>query len=1126
MQSNVSDLTTKNTSSVITCSEPNINNNILIQNEIRQYFNKIYDSNFLMMINELSSSIQSFRKSFVVQSNIIKSFFKEKENENKEMISKIKGEFDKIDILCSRFYNDAKYLFKKMKFYRSNKIKGISQSELNIKNKKSFTINISYDNNGKMQSSNAENNNKKNSAITKDELITENKVYSEFNIKGEIGQNTQKENINNINLNNSESNKSCNSSIFSQNQNKIIEKESNIFISEDKIKLNNLLKQYFDDLIKEIDILEESNTNHSNNDNSVNMENNKLNLNEFFKEKKIQIMNSIKKIINKNKEKSILKINNNNDVEKTIYDLSNKILLLTDENNKLNNKFEKYKSDEIIKKKILENQIKNLSNKEIENEKKIKIKEKEFNDNKNKYLEEISKLKSDILNYNNQINDNIKANEQLKIKLEKISEEKDNEIKEINEQYEKYLKEKEQNYKNELKVIRENDFSKFKKECDDLISKEKYLKEENTKLSNYLNEKENKIKELSLINDNISKSQKINEKEIEQINNIVNDLKIKNSELNNINDSNNKKILSLENKINDYDNEIKNNEKTINKYILLNKVLNLNHDELNKKYNSIKEELSQIKIINDKYSKTITELENKNKEMNNLLIQNKKEIKDEKNKLEKNIEKLQNEIKELNEELDKNENDMKSLNKKLEDKDDCIQEYKNKYESEIKKTSILEKKIQEFNIKEEEENNTECESKKRKTSNRPSKANNDDIENVQKKFRFLYRTMENFNHNKSRYSNINHNSRLLTETNLNNKNNYETYSTTEINNDYKTKDPSSSNNLDNYNICKTPLIRHLSNNNLCNQKIQKINNDYVDDKEESGTNTNIIDNSIENSNIKITPENYSIIKCFQLNNKLRWCLFKKINNKINKKQSIVSKSKSGFRKFSLGNDSSSISNYELNSFNYKDYIWIPYKTNKDFIEFGEISFNDSSDIKGEKEDEINEYKLTIKQLENKLYEKEKEYNKLDNIFVKLMKENKNYKNINENLKKENLNLNNEIIKYNSEFKNEKNFIGVSFIDDDPESSKFLDDKCCEEILNGLNKEGEKGKIKKKSCYNNNLKNCIDILMTKVVPSENIRSLLASILRQLGCSDEDIFRLIGNYRGVISIPFSYNKFFNK
>ena len=75
---------------------------------------------------------------------------------------------------------------------------------------------------------------------------------------------------------------------------------------------------------------------------------------------------------------------------------------------------------------------------------------------------------------------------------------------------------------------------------------------------------------------------------------------------------------------------------------------------------------------------------------------------------------------------------------------------------------------------------------------------------------------------------------------------------------------------------------------------------------------------------------------------------------------------------------------------------------------------------------------------------------------------------------------------------------------------------------------EKGKIKTKKTiyYNSNLKNCIDMLMIKVVPSENIRFLLASILRQLGCSDEDIYKLIGNYRGVISIPFSYNKFCNK
>ena len=47
-------------------------------------------------------------------------------------------------------------------------------------------------------------------------------------------------------------------------------------------------------------------------------------------------------------------------------------------------------------------------------------------------------------------------------------------------------------------------------------------------------------------------------------------------------------------------------------------------------------------------------------------------------------------------------------------------------------------------------------------------------------------------------------------------------------------------------------------------------------------------------------------------------------------------------------------------------------------------------------------------------------------------------------------------------------------------------------------------------------------MTEIEPSQNARAMFANILRQLGCSDEDIFKLIGNYRGVISIPISYLK----
>ena len=181
-------------------------------------------------------------------------------------------------------------------------------------------------------------------------------------------------------------------------------------------------------------------------------------------------------------------------------------------------------------------------------------------------------------------------------------------------------------------------------------------------------------------------------------------------------------------------------------------------------------------------------------------------------------------------------------------------------------------------------------------------------------------------------------------------------------------------------------------------------------------------------------------------------------------------------------------------------------------------------MKNEKREDINEFKSIIKNLENKLIEKEKDYTKLDNIFVKLVQENKNYKNNIEKLIKENIDLNEQISKYNNDLKNDKNFIGVSFIDDDPESSKFIDDKCCEDILIGLDKGKNSNKSKKQSCYSNNLKYCIDMLMTKVVPSENIRSLLATILRQLGCSDDDIVKLLGNYRGVISIPFSSNKLY--
>ena len=45
-------------------------------------------------------------------------------------------------------------------------------------------------------------------------------------------------------------------------------------------------------------------------------------------------------------------------------------------------------------------------------------------------------------------------------------------------------------------------------------------------------------------------------------------------------------------------------------------------------------------------------------------------------------------------------------------------------------------------------------------------------------------------------------------------------------------------------------------------------------------------------------------------------------------------------------------------------------------------------------------------------------------------------------------------------------------------------------------------------------------------NQNAKSTLSSILLQLGCSDEDIYKLMGNYRGTISIAGASNYNFSK
>ena len=133
-----------------------------------------------------------------------------------------------------------------------------------------------------------------------------------------------------------------------------------------------------------------------------------------------------------------------------------------------------------------------------------------------------------------------------------------------------------------------------------------------------------------------------------------------------------------------------------------------------------------------------------------------------------------------------------------------------------------------------------------------------------------------------------------------------------------------------------------------------------------------------------------------------------------------------------------------------------------------------------------------------------------------------------------------------------------------EGSKFLDDKCFEDILTDLDKkDNEKNDKKLESSiansninqnqkYNNiskdkkidnkdkskifnkgkekplnsHLKDSINLLLNQVSMNQNAKSTLSSILLQLGCSDEDIYKLMGNYRGTISIAGASNYNFSK
>ena len=295
--------------------------------------------------------------------------------------------------------------------------------------------------------------------------------------------------------------------------------------------------------------------------------------------------------------------------------------------------------------------------------------------------------------------------------------------------------------------------------------------------------------------------------------------------------------------------------------------------------------------------------------------------------------------------------------------------------------------------------------------------------------------------------------------------------------------------LEEYNInvfddTKTKTYK-LNNMNKVNEiEVEKLPRKYASPynyrKNTSGLSTNINSNKVYDQILdenEITPENYTIVKYFKLTNKLKWYLLKKIqkqNNEYILTETSPSPSqyncKQSYRRYKIlrANTNYKINN-ERKDDSYSDYIWKPNKNERDFINF---NLNNIENINNEKNEcslsrerkkKINELELYIKDLEEKLEKKENDCNRINLNYAKLFKRTKIPDEVYDKLLENNEKLKNEnklLKKKVDNFKSTQGFIRMSFIEDDLEGSRFIDDKCFEEILDGLVEKKDLNEIKK------------------------------------------------------------------
>ena len=1046
---------------------------------INHLLHYIYDDDFVLMINELSTSILNYHKIISKYFANIRIFLN-KLGESPYSTA-IEGNCSNLESSFKKFYSNAKVVFRKMKLYRNEKFKNISNNKdfqnLNLKNddkKNGLTIIINNNNNNNMNDNNINRNigeyahspPQKNSQNFFSNLNKinfngnerdENKYLIEkriFDFSENIMYSLVSEKNDKLNSINQQSEYCWNKNyVMNRNNNNRIDFYDYISNSEKKIiaKINFLLEsknKVFNDIESLIEKSQKEKKEFKNQITSL-----KSKIDQIEKEKELissKYHDKKNKLIIE-KEKDLEELNENiNELKKKIEMKENEL------------KIEKIKNKEILEQKenlsnLVKKQKEEISNLEEEKENLNKDKEqksKEFDDYKINYLAVIkskeeyitsnSKIKKENEKYKNELNNITKQNKELNNEIKN----KNKKIENLEEQNHKILEEIEEIKNENNNLIKEN-----KNKEKEILSLKNNKKEINIEIKNIEQEYQDELnKKEQLINEFNQKYNELNEQYMELNHKIIeNNKKIKesNSDLINIRLEKEKLTKKLNDKIEDY-------------------------ESIKSKYIALIENKSRETKMNEKNKNKILELEKEINQKNEKILEKQKEL----DENQEDIEKYINEIDTLKNEITTKNEQISKINSELDNKNKFIDEYKDLIKEEKNKSKELEEKYKELLSSKQNTNNIAMNSIN--IINNKLKVNTIDASRTKSANKTLIKSKNKF-------------------------------------------------------LIQTDLNKELTSSNL-NAKILQTEIDSINKEED----------------LELTPENYIIVKCTELNSKLRWYLFKKkstkknINSNTNNNAFIFTHLKSYFKnsksyRNTLNNNTSK--NPELYDATYEDFIWKPFKNQKEFARFGELPISETK----ENFDMIEDLNKKIRKLEQNIIEKEKEYEILYINYNILNQKNKNFEDHDklietiDKLTKENNKLNEIIFKY----KNEKNDdVGLSFIDNDLEGSKFLDDKGFEDIFCNLEKKESDKKIElnsnNKSKKNNNsknnesgnkvgennkskniiinkyLKDSINLLMNQTNMNQNAKSTLSSILIQLGCSDEDIYKIMGNYRGIISI----------